>query len=392
MPPPSGQVSNFIDPPTLLPAAIVASTVILTITTVFVAARFTAKTFVLRKHYLEDYLCYAAWAGVVTYTGLFLWNEDYGWGRHMWDVTPSMLKQVMYHLHIMYCIYSPVTLAAKLSVLFQIKRMFTTWEKNMVYWVVMGSIIANSVFYTGLFFSYVFQCWPRAAIWDPSVKGKCVSAIASNLVSGVLNVVSDVEALALPAWAIWHLNMPVKRKVLVFAVFGVGSIACIIGVVGIYFRVILLKKPDFTWICSKAAMLVISEMAVVVIVGCCPCIPALLRYCRGVGRPSPKSTEPSSDPASTPRRYSNSKALNSLAKYMSPGPIGMSKLDSSYSDENLELRQYSASIQKDRNLSEEAMGRGKVGIERFHSTRSEIVRTTRIEQSVEKKGIRLVEG
>jgi hypothetical protein len=221
--PPAGLTSNFVDPPTLLPAAIIASTLILTTTTIFVCARFAAKTFVLRAHHLEDYLCYGAYAGVVTYTGLFLYNEHYGYGRHMWDLTPAMFQHIMYYLHIMYCLYSPITLAAKLSVLFQIKRMFTTWERNLVYWVVIGSIIANAIFYTGLFFSYIFQCWPREAIWNPNVHGKCISAVGSNLASGILNVISDVEALLLPAWAIWHLNMPVTRKMLVFAVFGVGS-------------------------------------------------------------------------------------------------------------------------------------------------------------------------
>jgi hypothetical protein len=32
--------------------------------------------------------------------------------------------------------------------------------------------------------------------------------------------------------------------------------ACVIGMVGIYFRVLLLTEPDFTWLCTKAAMLV----------------------------------------------------------------------------------------------------------------------------------------
>lgn len=27
--------------------------------------------------------------------------------------------------------------------------------------------------------------------------------------SGVLNIVSDVEALLIPAWAIWQLSMPI---------------------------------------------------------------------------------------------------------------------------------------------------------------------------------------
>ena len=156
----------------------------------------------------------------------------------------------------MYALYSPITLAAKLSVLLQIKRIFTTKERTLFWWVIWGSIIGNVLFYAGLFFSYVFQCHPREKIWNSSIEGHCVDAIGLNLASGILNVISDIETLLLPIWGIWNLQMPMKKKIGVIAVFGVGSIACVIGVVGIYYRVELFREPDFTWICTQAALLV----------------------------------------------------------------------------------------------------------------------------------------
>jgi hypothetical protein len=223
MEPPNGMQSNFVDPPTLMPAVIVTAAVALTLMTVCVAARAYVKAVILRKQQIEDWLCYWAWAGVVTYTGILVYIENYGFARHQWDVTLDMFQHIMYYINILYCVYSPTTLPAKLSVLFQIKRIFTTPEKDIVFWVVWGSIIANTVFYSGLFFSYVFACWPREAIWNTSISGKCISSVSSNMAAGILNLISDLEALLLPAWAIWHLHMPVERKVAVFAVFGVGT-------------------------------------------------------------------------------------------------------------------------------------------------------------------------
>ncbi|KAF2194085.1 hypothetical protein K469DRAFT_709590 [Zopfia rhizophila CBS 207.26] len=354
--PPDGTTSNFVDPPTLMPAVIITSIVVLTLMTVFVAARAFVKTFIIREQHIEDWLCYWAWAGVVTYTGILIYIEDYGFARHQWDVTAAMMQHIMYYINILYCVYSPTTLPAKLSVLFQIKRIFTTKEKNVVYWVVWGSILANAIFYTGLFFSYVFQCWPREAIWNPSVHGKCVSGVSSNLAAGILNLISDVEALLLPAWGIWHLNMPIKRKLSVFAVFGVGSIACVIGIVGIYFRVILLERPDFTWICTKAALLVISEMATVVIVGCFPSIPRFIRYVRGHS----EGTKDKSYEAPDSQKYAKNN-LNSMAKYMSPGLV------TTASSEHLELHHYPSDCEPGRGMSPEG-----------------ILKTTRVEQSVGK--------
>jgi hypothetical protein len=81
----------------------------------------------------------------------------------------------------------------------------------------------NAIFYAGLFFSYVFQCWPREKIWlGDTVAGKCVDAIQANLSSDVLYIVSDVEALLIPTWAIWHLWLSLKRKLAALSVFGVS--------------------------------------------------------------------------------------------------------------------------------------------------------------------------
>ncbi len=87
----------------------------------------------------------------------------------------------------------------------------------------MVSIAINSVFYTGLFFSYVFECWPREKIWNPTIVGRCTNAAQVNLSSGILNIISDVEALLIPTWAIWHLALPLKRKLAALSVFGISS-------------------------------------------------------------------------------------------------------------------------------------------------------------------------
>jgi hypothetical protein len=108
-------------------------------------------------------------------------------------------------------------------VFFQLKKIFTTGHRGIVYWVIVGSLVANIVFYTAMFFLYVFTCWPREKIWNPSIEGRCVDSNKLNMAMGILNVLSDAEAFIVPAWAIWQLNMKLRRKVAVFAVFGAGA-------------------------------------------------------------------------------------------------------------------------------------------------------------------------
>jgi hypothetical protein len=119
------------------------------------------------------------------------------------------------------------------------------------------SIVVNAIFYIGLFFSYVFQCWPREKIWlGETVEGRCTDAFQVNLSSGILNVISDVEALLIPTWAIWKLSMPIKRKLAALSVFGVSLIAISSGIGGMYIRVVLLTIDDQTWWLTKLALIV----------------------------------------------------------------------------------------------------------------------------------------
>ena len=220
---PEGLESNFVDPPTLMPRVVVTSVVVVSMMTIFVSARLFTKSHIAHRHHCEDFLSYYAWAGLVAYTGILIYIEDYGLARHQWDVTVVMFEHIMKYTNVLYCMYPPTTLAAKLSVLFQIKRIFTIPKRDLVYWIVMFSIVLNSIFYTSLFFLYLFQCWPREKIWKPIVRGKCISGTKTNLAAGILNIISDLDALLLPAWAIWHLKMPLKRKLMAYAVFSVGS-------------------------------------------------------------------------------------------------------------------------------------------------------------------------
>ncbi|KAI1741681.1 hypothetical protein F4680DRAFT_414737 [Xylaria scruposa] len=312
------------------------------IPTLFIITRIFTKSYLSEGHYIEDWLSYLAWAGLVTYTSILFYIEEYGFSRHQYDLSIPHFSHVMYFLSILYCIYGPVTLAAKLSVLFQIKRIFTTGTREAVYWITVSSIVANIIFYTGLFFSYVFQCWPRERIWDTNIRGRCISATSSNLAAGILNLISDLEALLLPAWAIWHLSMPVKRKLAAFAVFSIGLVACVIGIVGIWLRVAVLRNADFIWWCSQAALLVISEISVVIIVGCIPVLPRFYFYLQHKLRG--ESLSHSGDrPQHRPYPVKVSDKIGklgtlvtSIAKYMSPTEVPGSRV----SDDEYQLRTY----------------------------------------------------
>jgi hypothetical protein len=113
--------------------------------------------------------------------------------------------------------------AAKYSVLLQLKRLFCgTHQRDSVWWILTILMAVVTIYYWACFFIFIFQCWPRAKIQNPMIDGVCIDPLAVTLAAGVINLVTDVGILVAPMFAIWRLQMPIKRKLGVGSVFGVG--------------------------------------------------------------------------------------------------------------------------------------------------------------------------
>lgn len=222
--PPAGVQSDFVDPPTLMSAVIAGTAVIHILTLPFILLRAYVNAFVSRNLQIEDYLCYLSYLGCIAYTAAIVHAEDIGMARHMWDITVATFTDILYVCNIVFVCYTATGGLAKTMVFLQLKKIFTTGAYDAVFWVIVGSLIANAVFYAAMLFMYIFTCWPREKIWNPAIEGHCLDSNKLNMAMGTLNVISDLEAFAVPVWAIWHLSMELKRKIGVLAVFGVGAL------------------------------------------------------------------------------------------------------------------------------------------------------------------------
>lgn len=111
---------------------------------------------------------------------------------------------------------------AKLSILLFFMKIFVPTRRGGVFWVNQVLIYINALLYIGSVVALLCQCIPRAKISNPTLPGRCTNVRLSVMISAVLNVVSDFFILVLPLWAIWHLQMPLKRKFGVSIVFATG--------------------------------------------------------------------------------------------------------------------------------------------------------------------------
>lgn len=110
----------------------------------------------------------------------------------------------------------------KLSILLQYIRIFMPHHTGIMYGITHLIIWFNLLLYTAVTFVEIFQCTPRAKIWQPQLPGHCINVNVAFITTAAINIVSDIAMLILPLNAIWHLHMPSNRKWGMSAVFGTG--------------------------------------------------------------------------------------------------------------------------------------------------------------------------
>ncbi len=116
----------------------------------------------------------------------------------------------------------PAIWLAKASLLFQLIRIFSPMKSGPVYWACHTLIWGNLVFYITILFTLIFECHPIDEVWNPYFAGHCMDRNLVLIVSGAVNVFSDLLNLLLPIWATWQLQMAPKRKAGITAIFAIG--------------------------------------------------------------------------------------------------------------------------------------------------------------------------
>lgn len=71
--------------------------------------------------------------------------------------------------------------------------------------------------------------------YPPTTAGKCLDEGIATLVSGILNIVADALTTAVPVPLVMRLRMPLRQRVGVSVLFGLGFIVIIAGSIRTYY-------------------------------------------------------------------------------------------------------------------------------------------------------------
>ncbi|KAL8686129.1 MAG: hypothetical protein Q9224_005544 [Gallowayella concinna] len=189
----------------------------------------------------------------------------YGAGKHAWNIRATdyvVYKRVYLHLlrrspfkadksqlsNGIQLTYPLVIAFTKVSILLLYLRIFS--PSRTTRFVIHFNLWANIIFYAVGFILSLMICTPREAIWNPYIQHyKCRNPVAPELISAVLNVVSDFAILTLLIYMVWKLQMRRERKIAISAIFATGLLGCAAGLVRVGLFAVYIQHPwqDQTW-------------------------------------------------------------------------------------------------------------------------------------------------
>ncbi|KAI1844520.1 hypothetical protein JX266_009407 [Neoarthrinium moseri] len=229
--------------------AIISGIITIALSIPIVFARCATRLKVTKRLWADDYMSLITLAMLLAMSSMQIFSARKGIGRHYWDLNLAdivIIRQLFYASKIFYVI---IQCTGKVAILLLYQRVFNTgtgapWFMRTIKILILLTFLVEGVYV--LIIS--FQCWPVAALWDPSIHGaKCFNATAAFSAGGVLNIVSDVVLMFLPIPALRKLQVSRKKRLGIVLMLAVASLGIVASLVRIRFIVAGASAFDSTY-------------------------------------------------------------------------------------------------------------------------------------------------
>ncbi|KAM0272199.1 hypothetical protein ACHAQH_008822 [Verticillium albo-atrum] len=210
----------------------------------------------------------------------------YGLGRHSENVTAEEGAEHMRFLLVCILNYNMGMNVVKLGFLFQYRRIFEqSLIQKVCYWFIIYVCVWACVQATLL----GFACLPISFI-VPSMAGTCLNTLPIWYFSSGMSMATDILIFCIPIPSVLKLQLPLKQRLLVLAIFGLGFFVCIISI----YRMFTLKagviSQDPSWDNIGVAIWSCLELNVSIIASTLPTLrPLLARLLPGAGLSSARN-------------------------------------------------------------------------------------------------------
>ncbi|KAI8957855.1 hypothetical protein F5Y11DRAFT_363263 [Daldinia sp. FL1419] len=258
MPPPEGVTPDFYSWTSLQTTLLILFIVTFAIATILLILRLYTAFGIVKKMDWDILFIIAAWGvSLAFYIGSII-AMPAGFGRHLWDVTPTQLLGYYKVLLLLAITYIWPPSLSKFALLVLYVRLNPSKPFRACVFLSGFFIFAYTVVFTVLFAG---PCNPLSI-----GSGVCLNNIA--IAQAVLNIVSDVIIIVLPIPMIHKLHLPLRQKVAVGFLIVLGSAVVIVSIARVAYVRAMVENPDVTWTQASAAVLSTLELNIGIMGNC----------------------------------------------------------------------------------------------------------------------------
>ncbi|EMD96918.1 hypothetical protein COCC4DRAFT_51632 [Bipolaris maydis ATCC 48331] len=196
--------------------------------------------------------------------------------QHMWNlglsqipaIPPENFKGIMQMIIPGSTLYVTSLWAIKFALVFFYKSLAAPGSRLVtVYNVALGGLVVT---YLIIFFDILFQCYPHDKRWsnDPTYQCSPRAAEINYWITIFFNIFTDVIIIALPITMVSRLQMKLKQKLGVAAIFALGFLVVIASCIRAYY-----SKRNETMLTCTVSMI---ETAIAIIATCLPALRSTL--------------------------------------------------------------------------------------------------------------------
>ncbi|KAI3395630.1 hypothetical protein diail_1068 [Diaporthe ilicicola] len=154
-----------------------------------------------------------------------------GLGRDIWFVPFNQITNFLQIFFVFELLYALTLGIIKISICFLFLRLFPDKRIRRLLWGTQVFIVVLIVTYL---IADLAQCQPMSYfwdMWDGDHVGRCNNLNGMAWSHAIINIALDLWMLALPASQVWGLNMPLRRKLGVMIMFGLGIFITIVSII-----------------------------------------------------------------------------------------------------------------------------------------------------------------
>ncbi|KAG8157532.1 hypothetical protein KVR01_012574 [Diaporthe batatas] len=256
---------------------------------------------------------------------------------HAWNVRLRDMVDFAWRLHLASNFYGLTLLCLKLAILIDWLHLFNPrMQRNTMFWTILVLLIVNTIYYISAFFLDRFRCNPVEKTWNPLyVGGSCpIDANALNIVSSLLNLISDFIILLLPQWVIWRLNLSKPKKMGASLLFVIGIFATACGIARMVYSIETLSSKDLTHIYTTVGLWSLGELTSGFLVIGVPAVPKVYRSLKSKSKTVLHTTTSrlrgtrmadSSGSAGRPHHMDNGSGSRNMPSWFKSPPLGESR-------------------------------------------------------------------